>query len=417
MLYVTTLNSYLNKERKDELTLADGKALFAVISKKGTISFQYRPTLKCRTRIKMVLGRFPEMALQEARELVTEYRAKIAHGQDPRKIQAAKIQENIKELTFLEMYEYWYETQCIKNKKNHQQHKRSYEIHVAPIVSSILYKDIKISTWANIFESLSNRVPGIAERLLVDLKQVVKHNINHGRIKHANSLANFTASDFNISKNQTKRRLSDNEIELFFTSIDNSAMADKNKIYMELLLYYGCRSCELRLTEVSWLDFENGLWTVPYHLHKTGHKTHMPLVRPITNDAEQLWRRAIEISASERYVFTKMLNRKDQSQECMTKGSAEDLPNSLIRWNSLNNTQYNGIECDLNWEHWSNHDLRRTARSNWSRMGPWAVCEKMLGHKLPGESDVYDYYGYIDEMTLIYNQWYAYLQELRKSSK
>ena len=42
---------------------------------------------------------------------------------------------------------------------------------------------------------------------------------------------------------------------------------------------------------------------------------------------------------------------------------------------------------NIAFDSFSAYTLRKTARTNFSNFGEWAVCEKMIGHKLPGESD------------------------------
>ena len=45
-------------------------------------------------------------------------------------------------------------------------------------------------------------------------------------------------------------------------------------------------------------------------------------------------------------------------------------------------------------DHWSMHDLRRTARTNFSAFTSRDVAELMVGHVMPGEQGTYDYYDY-----------------------
>ncbi len=58
-------------------------------------------------------------------------------------------------------------------------------------------------------------------------------------------------------------------------------------------------------------------------------------------------------------------------------------------------------------EHWTLHDLRRTARTNFSELTEPHIAEIMLGHKLPGVWQVYDRHGYIEEQRRAYSLWWA----------
>ncbi len=67
-------------------------------------------------------------------------------------------------------------------------------------------------------------------------------------------------------------------------------------------------------------------------------------------------------------------------------------------------------------KHWSIHDLRKTARTNWSELTEPHVAEIMLGHKLPGQWQVYDHYKYLDEQTKAYSAWWAKLMSVVNDS-
>lgn len=58
------------------------------------------------------------------------------------------------------------------------------------------------------------------------------------------------------------------------------------------------------------------------------------------------------------------------------------------------------------------HDLRRTARSNFSKFTEPHVAEIMLGHKLPGVWQVYDQYDYLEEQREAYQKWFDHLQDI-----
>ena len=63
-------------------------------------------------------------------------------------------------------------------------------------------------------------------------------------------------------------------------------------------------------------------------------------------------------------------------------------------------------------DHWSMHDLRRTARTNFSAFTSRDVAELMVGHVMPGEQGTYDYYDYQKEMSKAYKKWWKKLSNL-----
>lgn len=62
--------------------------------------------------------------------------------------------------------------------------------------------------------------------------------------------------------------------------------------------------------------------------------------------------------------------------------------------------------------HWSVLDLRRTARTNSSKLTEPHVAELMLGHKVPSEWESYDHHHYLDEKTDAYSALCKRLTEI-----
>jgi len=60
----------------------------------------------------------------------------------------------------------------------------------------------------------------------------------------------------------------------------------------------------------------------------------------------------------------------------------------------------------------SMHDLRRTARTNFSAFTSRDVAELMVGHVMSGEQGTYDYYDYQKEMSKAYKKWWKKLSNL-----
>lgn len=77
------------------------------------------------------------------------------------------------------------------------------------------------------------------------------------------------------------------------------------------------------------------------------------------------------------------------------RATPSDIPELIINAGR----RYLGIEM----EHWTLHDLRRTARTNFSELTEPHIAEIMLGHKLPGIWQVYDRHDYIEEQRRAYS--------------
>jgi len=68
---------------------------------------------------------------------------------------------------------------------------------------------------------------------------------------------------------------------------------------------------------------------------------------------------------------------------------------------------------------WTLHDLRRTLKTNWAKLGvAKAVSEKYINHisgENSGEEETYNQYDYLPEMRAAVKRWEAYLQKLFKT--
>jgi len=91
----------------------------------------------------------------------------------------------------------------------------------------------------------------------------------------------------------------------------------------------------------------------------------------------------------------------------MGQGAPLALPYNLIQWLRRHR--------DYEMQHWSVHDLRKTARTNFSELTEPHIAEIMLGHKLPGQWQVYDHYDYLKEQTKTYTKWWKRIFNLTSS--
>ena len=176
-------------------------------------------------------------------------------------------------------------------------------------------------------------------------------------------------------------------------------MSTKNKLYLKLCLVFGCRNGELRLSRKDHFDFKNMIWTVPPENHKLGKASGKPLSRPIIPEVKELIEEAIALSGKGDYLFN-----NNGTNGPMGVGAPVQLPYNIMQWLRKNKA--------YDMPHWSVHDLRKTARTNFSSLTEPHIAEIMLGHKLPGSWRVYDHYEYLPEQEQAYKAWWIRLEGL-----
>jgi integrase len=402
------LKAHLKKPQEKRFEKAHREGLSVRISLNGAITFQYRYYLRDRKKYdRATIGYYPETSLAAATAELPRLKVMLAEGKNPKlELASNRIYESEK-LTLNQLFDKWYEGHCRKNKVAHLEHLRSYEIHLKPKLGKLVAENITRPVFLEVLNPLIEIYPSIAERLIVNLKQMYSW-ARIQQIADANPLYDITAKNLGIEKGQDTRFFTEKEIGWFYKGLDKTRIEEKNKIYIELSFHYACRPRELRLAEIEHVHLDIGHWVVPWENHKTGKKTRQPLVRPIIPEIKVLWERAIELSGSHKWIFT---NRGTSAQidKSAIPASIRCIENYWRKKITVNGES-------IKYDSFCAYTLRKTARTNFSDFGEWAVCEKMIGHKLPGESDKYDYNTYAEKMRPIYQKWYDYTQQIRKGN-
>lgn len=389
-------NSGRARPKTEERSDRDG--LGVRLSPKGKITFQIRYRYAGKPR-RLDLGSYPLMGLKDARLESQRLRAKLEQGHDPKVIRQVERQAILTADSLEQLFRQWYQAYCVKNKKGHREVLRSFELYVFPSIGGLPAKEVTLHQWLDLLEGRAEAAPSIASRILTNAKQMYKWALRRRLVEH-NPLSDIQAShDLQIKKVEVSRTLNAEEIRMAWLAIDRSRMAPKNKLFLKLCLFYGCRNGELRLSEKAHFDFREKVWTVPKENHKLGKMTGRALVRPIVPEVEPLLQEALQLSGRGKYLFN-----NNGTNEPMGKGAPLALPYNVQQWLRKN--------LDYSMAHWSVHDLRRTARTNFSELAEPHVAEIMLGHKLPGHWQVYDHYDYLKEQAVAYSRWWRRLMEI-----
>lgn len=386
------------KEREKVEEVTDRDSMSVRVSAKGKIVFQMRYRFGGKAK-RMDLGTYPLMSLKQARDELQKHRAILDQGLDPKTEQDVARQKIVGAATFKGLFDDWYNGYCVENKESHEQIYRSFELHVFPELGHLPAGRITLQQWLGILEPLTKKAKGIADRVLVNTKQCLKWGVKR-KIIETNVLADIYAKeDLGITKNRGKRVLSDDELVLFFKAVNQSRMTPKNKAFIKLCLAYGSRNSEVRDSEKSHYDLVKGVWTTPPENHKVGKISGLPLLRPILPYTKKIIEEAMLFSESNKWLFT-----KDGDTELMTKSSSLSLPYNVMQWCRRH--------CGVNMPHWSLHDLRRTARTNFSPITTYEIAEIMVGHIIDNNSETYDHYDYLPEQAAAYSKWFEKLERL-----
>lgn len=376
---------------------ADRDAMSVRVSTKGKIVYQLRYRWEGKP-VRLDIGSYPLMSLKDARIESQRMRAMLEQGKNPKVERLVERQAVLEADTLESLFNKWYESYCIKNKKSHGEIKRSFELYVFPVVGKLPANRISLQQWLELLEGRAKETPYIAERILVNTKQMYKWAVKRKIVEDLVLSEIYAKDDLGVQKTSTDRVLSESEIMLVWHAVDKTRMAAKNKIFIKLCLIYGCRNGELRLAEKNHFDFDKMVWTVPPENHKTGKTSKKPILRPIIPIAEELLKEAMLLNNT-KHLFT---NDKDDNQ--MGASSPVQLPYNIMQWIR----RHKGHDMP----HWSVHDLRRTMRTQISDIAAPHIAEIMLGHTLPKIWQTYDRYDYMEEQREAYLKWSEKLMRL-----
>lgn len=397
----TWLRKNLGKIRSEMHTEADQDGLGVRLSKNGKITFQVRFRHNGK-QARMDLGSYPLMSLKEARLEVLKIKGILEQGYDPRVQKKVEKQKIVDALTFESLYKQWHEKYCLREKAQAEDILRTFELYVFPTVGALPADDITLHTWLELFETHVFKSESITERMLVNAKQCLEWGIKRKLIEN-NPIRHISGkNDLGIKKKRGTRILADDEIALSWKICDESRMTLKNALFTKLCLFYGCRNGELRVSKKTFFDLDKMIWKLPPEFHKTGKESGMPLIRPIIEEIVPLIEQAMSLNDTE-FMFV-----NDGTEEVMSDKAPGKFPYNIM--------QYARRHYDTNMPHWSMHDLRRTARTNFSAFTSRDVAELMIGHVMPGEQGTYDLYDYLEPQAQAYKKWWEKLIRLTESA-
>ena len=243
----------------------------------------------------------------------------------------------------------------------------------------------------SVLEAIAERGPRAANLAHAVLRKLFNWAIRRDLLEH-NPATNI---DRPGGVEQSRDRvLSQDEIRALWSGLDKAAMAEEIKLLLRLMLATGQRKGELRKAGKGEFDLVNNWWTIPAGHAKNGQSHRVPL-SPL---AAGLVKRAFKLHPDSALLFP-----SPRGGEVMTETAID----RAVR----NNREVFGID------HWTPHDLRRTAASLCAGMGvDRLVIKKILNHTDSDITAVYDRHGYDKEKQQALNKWGRELQTITRGA-
>jgi integrase len=382
------------------------------------------------------------IGLAKARDRAKQWIELIRHGKDPRAEEERQKREEARKqaVTFEMMAEDFIKDRVIGPDPKHPLQRRAKW-------AERTIRDPFISTWGNravtditrddvltLIKLKKRTAPEEARFQLAIIKSMLSWALDGSYGLDRNVAADIKPANIIGEKNIRDRTLSDTELRALWTVADTWTVADKKtlpnqksktpaadalKSYPIGPLYKLLILSGLRLNEVaraSWPEFDLAKreWLIPAVRMKgrnsgaDGRRARSHLV-PLTTEMIKVLDSLPRFEHGD-FLFSTTKGRKPIHIGTKVKATIDaKMLEELRRIAKERGNDPKRVVL----EDWVNHDIRRSVRSNLSRLKvPEAVGEAVLAHARPGITKVYNLHQYTDEKREALELWAALLREI-----
>ncbi|HGK4840552.1 TPA: tyrosine-type recombinase/integrase [Kluyvera georgiana] len=382
-----SLRKMLGRESPGDSFYADGDGLSVKVSRAGILTwyFTFRIGGRESASQRIKLGNYPDLSLKAAREKREQCRSWLAEGKNPKHQLNVTTQEMLKPVTVKEAMDYWIREYAIHKRANVDKHTEQLKKHIFPYIGDYPLSMCETRHWLECFARVRNEAPVAAGYLLQMCKQALKFCRVH-RYAVSNVLDDLTIDDVGRKQNKRDREHTRQELVDIWLECSGKRFKPYYSSLLRLLVVFGCRTQELRLSRVTEWDLKDWIWTVPKEHSKGGEK----ILRPIPE-------------AIRPFIAGLIEQHKDSG---LLLGEVKK-PEAVSQWGR-------GVYKRLGHsEPWTLHDLRRTFSTTLNNMGIAPhVVEQLLGHTLGGVMAVYNRSQYLPEKLDALNKWTERLELL-----
>lgn len=361
---------------KDKLN----NGLFIEVKESGVKSWHYRYSLAGKQE-RLVIGRYPDLSLKDARQIRDESASLVAKGISPKQDKAKP-----KGILFKDYGERYLKEVIKKDRKDPYNMVLCLSNDIYPMMGhipldQISIEDIRRTIWRKKeqgYDAAANQVRGL-------LKRMFDYAMTLGLVPYNPVLA---IPSRHVHKAKPRDRyLSTNEIRTYYTTLLNSRIYRPRKLGLLLSLLTLVRKSELLRAKWEHIDFDSRIWLIPETKadSATGHSREMVVY--MSDQVIEIFKELKAIAGNEPFVF---VGRKSGTH---------------ISHNAFNTAQKAALALtDL--PPFTVHDLRRTASTHLNEQGFNSdAIEACLNHTAKGVRGVYNKAKYEKERTEMMQKW------------
>jgi integrase len=344
-----------------------------------TYGFRYRNT--GGTSRWMSLGLHGSITAEQARGFAKERAGQVAAGRDPVD-EAQKVREAARKAKAVEantvdvVLNAYLKAYALKLRSGHQI-ERIYNIYVRPrIGAKSIYTLAKSDIKGMLDEIEAKNGPVMRDRVLAHVRAAFNWQAGWDDDFKSPVVRAHTRKKTPSERGGRKRALADDEIRSLWTALDDPELPSSFSRILRVLLLTGQRRNEV--SEMTAEELNGPIWTIPADRYKTGidHEVYLT-------------------EAALKYVGDTKAGIMFPTTRGVRSFATFDPAKKALDGIIAKQRQEAGLRP---MEHWTIHDLRRTARSLMSRAGvPGDIGELVLGHVLTGVRGTYDRHSYAKE--------------------
>lgn len=363
-----------------------GVRLAALPSSLKTWIFMFRIGGKARM---LSLGTYPAMSVAEAHAAGAKAAVELSMGLDPAATAVATNRAERAAPTVAALAEQYLELYARPRKKSADRDEALLRRNVLPTWGTHKATAIVRSDVAKLLDGIIARGAGIQSNRTHSVLSRMFNWAVERQIVEQNPVTGLRAP---IKETSRERCLSDEELSRFLSRLDDTKLAAATRLALRFAVLTAARPGEV--VGATWAEIDEGaaIWHLPGARTKNGEPHNLPL----SPQALDILRQARELDRGAGCVFPSPQH---------SKGKPIDV-GALAHAIGDNLTVF-GVEP------FYAHDLRRTAATGMAELGAdWTLLQKLLNHKLRGETAKYVRHGYAAEMRAMLDAWGAKVAEL-----
>ncbi|MGE4545379.1 MAG: tyrosine-type recombinase/integrase [Pedobacter sp.] len=362
---------------------ADEGGLYIRVSPNGKKTWLYIYTFDGKRRW-YKLGTYPDMGLKDARSELGNAKQLTDRDKDPADEKVKARQERKAAPTVKELAGEYLERWAKPRKRTWKEDERILNKDVIPKWGKRKAKDIKRRDVILLLDGIAERGAKIqSNRVFAVVRKMFNFAIGRGILDYSPC----TQVKPVAKENSKDRCLSFDEIKTFWHGLDHAGMSEEIRRALKLILVTGQRPGEVINLHTGEID--GCWWTIPAEKAKNG-KTHRVYLSPLALEL-------IDTSLGG-YVFPSP--KADERDKPIHPNA---LPQATRRVLKLDETTG---KRELEMDHFTPHDLRRTAASHMTGAGvSRLVVSKILNHAETGVTAIYDRHSYDREKQIAMETW------------